>query len=206
MERVRALAQRSFDAVNRLVFPEAASADDQWQRVVMSRAIDRFVESLGPERLTAVEISGEGQRDKGWKQFDSLNYPQFDLCNPTPQGVWDVVICEQVLEHVVDPFAAAVNLKALCAPGGHVIVSTPFLIKVHELPLYGMRDYWRFTPRGLRVLLERAGLVVDRVDTWGNRTGVLGNLDQWSARRRWHPMGNNRDMPVVVWAFARNAG
>ena len=206
MERVRALAQRSFDAVNRLVFPEAASADDQWQRVVMSRAIDRFVESLGPERLTAVEISGEGQRDKGWKQFDSLNYPQFDLCNPTPQGVWDVVICEQVLEHVVDPFGAAVNLKALCAPGGHVIVSTPFLIKVHELPLYGMRDYWRFTPRGLRVLLERAGLVVDRVDTWGNRTGVLGNLDQWSARRRWHPMGNNRDMPVVVWAFARNAG
>ncbi len=84
----------------------------------------------------------------GGSSFDSLNYPDFDLCNPTPQSrTWDVVICEQVLEHVIDPFGAAANLRALCAPGGHVIVTTPFLIKVHELPLYGMNDYWRFTPQ-----------------------------------------------------------
>jgi hypothetical protein len=153
-----------------------------------------------------VEISGEAHKDKQWKRFDSLNYPEFDLCDPTPQGTWDVVICEQVLEHVIDPFGAAVNLRALCKPGGHVIVSTPFLIKVHELPLYGMKDYWRFTPRGLRVLLEQAGLTVDTVGTWGNRTSVVGNLDRWSAPRKWLPMGNNREIPVVVWAFARNAG
>jgi hypothetical protein len=41
-----------------------------------------------------------------------------------------------------------------------VIVSTPFLIRVHELLLFGMYDYWRFTPRGLQVLLEGAGLAV----------------------------------------------
>ena len=29
------------------------------------------------------------------------------------------------------------------------------MIRVHELPAYGMPDYWRFTPRGLRTLLER---------------------------------------------------
>jgi SAM-dependent methyltransferase len=203
---VRTWARRSFDAVNRAVFPEAATADEQWQRVVMAKAIDRYIESLDPQRLTAVEISGDGHRDKGWKRFDSLNYPDFDLCEPTPQGTWDVVICEQVLEHVIDPFGAAANLKALCAPGGIVIVSTPFLIKVHELPFYGMRDYWRFTPRGLRVLLEHAGLIVEAVETWGNRTAILGNLDRWSSPRRWLPMGNNREMPVVVWAFARNPG
>jgi hypothetical protein len=44
-----------------------------------------------------------------------------------------------------------------------VVVSTPFLIRVHELRMYGMNGYWRFTPRGLRTLLERAGLEVDRV-------------------------------------------
>ena len=52
--------------------------------------------------------------------------------------------------------ARAVNLRKLCAPGGHVIVSTPFLVRVHELPLFALHDYWRFTPRGLRLLLERA--------------------------------------------------
>ena len=36
-----------------------------------------------------------------------------------------------------------------------MIVSTPFLIKVHELALFNMNDYWRFTPRGLRTLLEQ---------------------------------------------------
>ena len=69
-----------------------------------------------------------------------LNYPEFDLCAPTPQDTYDVVICEQVLEHVIDPFDAARNLRALCKPGGHVVVTTPFLIKVHELPMFGMRD------------------------------------------------------------------
>jgi hypothetical protein len=50
-----------------------------------------------------------------------------------------------------------------------VIVSTPFLIRVHELPAYGMGHYWRLTPRGLRTLLDRVGLTVDRVEAWGNR-------------------------------------
>src|SRR5690606_5128106 len=95
------------------------------------------------------------------------------------------------------------TLHELVRPGGHVVVSTPFLIKVHELPLYGMFDYWRFTPRGLRLLLEQEGLVVEEVCTWGNRSGVLGNLDRWSAQRRWHPMRNHPELPVVVWAYAR---
>ena len=50
-----------------------------------------------------------------------------------------------------------------------MIVSTPFLIKVHELPMLEMHDYWRFTPRGLRTLLERAGLDVVKVRTLGER-------------------------------------
>ena len=75
--------------------------------------------------------------------------PDFDLCAPIAvERQFDVVICEQVLEHVVDPWGAAANLRELTTPGGHVIVSTPFLIKVHELPSFELRDYWRFTPRG----------------------------------------------------------
>lgn len=86
-------------------------------------------------------------------------------------------------------------------------LSTPFLIKQHELPLFGMLDYWRFTPRGLQVVLERAGFVVDQVDSWGNRAGVMGNLDRWSAARPWLPLQNRKDLAVVVWAFAhRPAG
>jgi SAM-dependent methyltransferase len=206
--RVRQAARRSItnigQRINRVVFPESAGASDQWQRAVMNEEIAAHLESLGPSRLSAAEISGDAHANRGWKEFCSLNYPDFDLCAPiTISERYDVVICEQVLEHVVDPFLASQHLFDLCRPDGHVIVSTPFLIKQHELPLYGMLDYWRFTPRGLRTLLGRAGLEVDHVGTWGNSLGVLGNLDRWSAHRRWLPLRNRPDIAVVVWAFAR---
>jgi SAM-dependent methyltransferase len=190
--------------VDERLFPEAGSAGDQSQRVVMDRAVNRFLRSLGPGKLTCVEISGEAKGALGWKQFVSLNYPQFDICDPTPQDTYDVVVCEQVLEHVIDPFLAAANLRALCNPGGHVVVTSPFLIRPHELPMFGMRDYWRFTPRGLTVLLERAGLEVIEASSWGNRLGVWSNLSRWSATRDWYPLGNNPETPVQVWAFAKN--
>lgn len=201
---VASIATAARQKVDPLVFPEAADGADQWQRVTMNREIVRHLESLGPERLSAAEISGNGQAERGWKQFRSLDYPDFDLCAPiTVDERFDVVICEQVLEHVVDPFLAARHLFELCRPGGHAVVSTPFLIKQHELPLYGMFDYWRFTPRGLRLLLEQAGFVVDEVSSWGNRLGVIGNLDRWSGHRPWLPLTNRRDLAVVVWAFCR---
>lgn len=206
--RLRRATVRSMNGVvewiSRTVFPEAAGASDQWQRVVMNDEIAAHIERLGPERRSAAEISGDAHVKRGWKEFCSLNYPDFDLCAPiSTTERYDVVICEQVLEHVVDPFLAGRHLFELCRPGGEAIVSTPFLIKQHELPLYGMLDYWRFTPRGLRTLLERAGFDVYHVDTWGNRLGVVGNLDRWSAQRRWLPLQNRRDLAVVVWAFAR---
>ena len=203
--RTRALAARVRAARDRLLLPEATSGPEQWQRVELIRAVDARLQALDPPSKTAVEISGDAQAAKPWRAFTSLNYPEFDLCAPLDgQGVFDVVVCEQVLEHVPDPCAAARNLRGLCAPGGYVVVSTPFLIRVHEL--WGMQDYWRFTPRGLRTLLERAGLVVEEVGSWGNRQVIAGNLDHWPAHRRWLSLHDEPGMPVQVWAFARNPG
>lgn len=201
------IIRRAADGVGRLLLPESTSPTEQWQRIVMNRAIDARIASLDPGSLSAAEISGDSHADGRWSKHTSLNFPEFDLCEPIAGTErFDVVICEQVLEHVVDPFGAAANLRELTVPGGHVIVSTPFLIKVHELLLFGMRDYWRFTPNGLRTLLESAGLVVDSVDTWGNRWCVDGNFRRWPAYRRWHPLRNDLDLAVQVWAFARNPG
>jgi SAM-dependent methyltransferase len=192
---------------DRALYPEAVCAAGHWTRIAMNRAADARITSLDPSLCTAAEISGENHAARPWKQYASLNYPDFDLCAPLREKRrFDVVICEQVLEHVVDPCAAAANLRRLCAPGGHVIVSTPFLVRVHELPQYGMLDYWRFSSRGLRMLLERAGLEVEAVEEWGNRQCVVGNLRVWSAYRPWHSLHNEPDVPVQVWAFARSPG
>jgi SAM-dependent methyltransferase len=171
---------------------------------VLNERVERYLIAIGPERLRAAEISGANHEMLPWREHTSLDYPEFDLCAvPSSERRYDVVICEQILEHLPDPFTAAANLRVLCEPGGWVVVSTPFLIPIHELEAYEMWDYWRFTPRGLRTLLERVGLEVERVDSWGNRQAVLGNLRRWSARRRWHSNADNPRTPVQVWAFAR---
>lgn len=201
------IIRRATDRIEAALFPEATASGDQWQRVVMNRAIDAHIASLDPPTRSAAEISGESHAKRPWRDYTSLNYPEFDLCAPIADGGrFDVVICEQVLEHVIDPRGAAANLRELTAPGGHVVVSTPFLIKVHELTPFKLYDYWRFTPRGLRTLLEGAGLAVDGVHTWGNRACVVGNLRRWSGYRRWLPLRDEPDLAVQVWAFARNPG
>jgi SAM-dependent methyltransferase len=190
---------------DRALYPEATSAAEHWQRIAMNHAADAWISKLGPSRCSAVEISGATHAGRPWREYVTLDYPEFDICAPLEEERrFDMVICEQVLEHVVDPCAAARNLRGLCNPGGHVIVSTPFLIKVHELPDLGMFDYWRFTPRGLRLLLERAGLEVEEMGAWGNRQCVVGNIRAWSEYRPWHSLHNEPDVPVQVWAFARN--
>jgi SAM-dependent methyltransferase len=195
----RALLRR----LGRRLAPDATSGADQWQRVVLNDAVARHLAGLGPASLTAYEISGAAHAHRGWRRFESLDYPEFDLCAPlAPREPADVVLCEQVIEHVPDPCAAVRNLRALSRPGGHVIVSTPFLIRVHEE--WGMQDYWRFTPRGLRTLLEHAGLEVEQVGHWGNRRVIAGNLDRWPAHRRWLALHDEPKLPVQVWAFARN--
>lgn len=184
---------------------EAGSPAEHWQRIELDRAVDRYLSSLDLPQLGAVEISGDAHSSRPWREYTSLSYPDFDLCAPLEgRGSFDVVICEQVIEHVVDPCAAARNLRDLCAPGGHVIISTPFMVKVHELPLYGMHDYWRFTPRGLRTLLERAGLEVETLGSWGNRDCVVANFDRWVAYRPRNSLHDESDLPLQVWAFARN--
>ena len=172
---------------------------DQWVRRVMDQDIDAVFRALPPSETDTVEVSGHLRADYAWRSYESLSYPHFDLCGETPSAAYDLVICEQVLEHVVDPWRAAANLLALCRPGGFVLVNTPFLIKIHPAP----GDYWRFTPDGLQIVLERAGLEVLWAHAWGNRACVRGNLLTWRRYRMWRSLRNEPEFPVSVWALAR---
>src|SRR5213595_665721 len=65
-------------------------------------------------------------------------------------GSVGTALCLETLEHCEDPFAAGRELARVVADGGVCLVSTPLLLGIHGYP----NDYWRFTPEGLRVVLE----------------------------------------------------
>jgi len=69
---------------------------------------------------------------------------------PFANGVFDAIICTEVLEHVPRPSELASEVARVITPGGLLIVTVPFLHGLHEIP----HDYFRFTQWGLRALLE----------------------------------------------------
>lgn len=175
------------------------SSHGQWLRAAMYADLERELKALCPQRLDVVEVSGEQWASLPWRSHQTLTFPEFDLCEPPDQlSQFDIVICDQVLEHVIDPIRAVATLRQLMRPSGHLLVGTPFLVRLHY---YG-GDYWRFTPDGLKVLLEFGGLRPLWLRSWGNRSAVIGNLYKWKAHRPWHNMRNEPMLPVVIWTMA----
>lgn len=198
--RIAANPRRAFYKLRYRLLPPN-SVNDFWVRAEMDRSVAEHLERLGTADLDAVEVSGRELMDRhSWKMSAELSYPEFDICSPPPiEQRYDVVICNQVLEHVTDPITAAKTLRALCKPDGTVVVGVPFLLRIHPNPL----DLWRFTPQGLKVLLEAADLEVTEVHGWGNSAAVRANLYTWANVRPWRSMRNEEDLPVTVWAFAK---
>jgi len=185
-------------AMTRLLQPDRGL---HWLRLVMTQDTRRIFESLNPSSLHVAEISGAVWTEMSWASRTQLDFPEFDLCNPPAvlPGPFDLVICEQVLEHVLDPLTAVNTLRRMCRPDGHVYVSTPFLVRLHDHP----GDYWRFTPDGMTVLLRSQGLKPLWVRSWGNRRVVAANFDHWVPRLPWETLRNEPDLPAVIWALAQ---
>ena len=71
-----------------------------------------------------------------------------------PAASFDLVLCTQVLEHSMNPWAAVREIHRILKPGGHLIVSAPHVWFFHPHPT----DHWRFTQEGMAHLCREAGL------------------------------------------------
>jgi SAM-dependent methyltransferase len=71
----------------------------------------------------------------------------------------DTVLLTEVLEHLEAPARALAECRRVLRPGGYVIATTPFSWPLHEEP----RDFFRYSPHGLRHLSGAAGLEVAEV-------------------------------------------
>lgn len=91
---------------------------------------------------------------------------------PFADGTFDTVFCSQVLEHVPEPGLALAEFYRVLKPGGALIVSAPHISWLHNEP----HDYFRYTPHGLRFLLERAGFAPERVAAAGGLLALLGHI------------------------------
>lgn len=63
---------------------------------------------------------------------------------------FDMILCSEVLEHLVDFKKAISEMHRVLRPDGKLVLTTRFIFPLHDTP----NDYWRFTKYGLRELLK----------------------------------------------------
>ena len=174
----------------------------QWARTVMYRECSRMVQELNPKELDVLEISaGDFWRQPQFKSFTETKFPHFDICSMTLDRTFDLIIADQVFEHLLWPYRAGRNVYTMLSPGGHFLIMTPFLIRVHEIPV----DCSRWTERGMKHLLAECGFPMEgiRTGSWGNRACVKANFTRWAWRGWFRSLANEPNFPVVVWALAQ---
>ena len=71
-----------------------------------------------------------------------------------PDASFDLVLCTQVIEHCMNPWAAVREIHRILKPGGHLVVSAPHVWFFHPHPT----DHWRFTQEGMAHLCREADL------------------------------------------------
>ena len=179
-------------------------------RVIMQKSSREIVRALEPETLDVAEISGKWGRQFPFKSYRQFRYPQYDICagpfadehGATPQ--FDLILANQVWEHLDRPYAATQNVRAMLRAGGYFWLAVPFFIPYHGAP----SDNSRWSARGLTNLLIECGFEESAIhaEQWGNRNAALRNME-----KKWPPrydkgsdsLANDPNMPVCAWAIAQ---
>jgi hypothetical protein len=159
--------------------------------------------AIASKQTDILEISpGESSpwKDLPARSYTAVDYPEFDITSSALARQFDIIIAEQVFEHLSDPDAAAHNVRTMLSDAGVFLIATPFLVKVHGPPAYG--DYTRWTLDGLRLFLQRNGFKDVTVRAWGNRAAARANLYGWRSFGWGRDLSNDPDFTVVVWAYA----
>lgn len=161
-------------------------------RVRLERENRAFAESLPTGAL--VLDAGAGRAPYA-PLFAHCRYESADFCRvdkpyaaqthvcdlaaiPVEDGRYDAVIFNQVMEHLPEPAAVLAELHRVLKPRGALLYTGPFFYEEHEQPY----DFFRYTRYGTRLLMERAGFVVERIDWLEGYYGTLGYQFETASR------------------------
>lgn len=156
--------------------------------------MEKFAKRLEPEMPADVLVLdcgagiAPGQSDRyremveqrGW-DYDGLDAtagPNIDIVanldHPVEslQGLYDLVISGQLLEHTRRPWKVVEHMAAFLKPGGWMVLIAPWSHKVHGYPI----DCWRILPPGMEAIMKDAGL--DKIET------DISEKDCWGMGRK----------------------
>lgn len=99
---------------------------------------------------------------------------------PFAPGSFDVVICAELLEHVADPAPVLAQTWRALRPGGQLLISVPFLYRIHGHPY----DYGRYTDQYWHERLCGAGFTEIVCERHGLFFSVLLDMSKQFVNRK----------------------
>lgn len=107
--------------------------------------------------------------------LDIYPYPELDLAVdliktcPFKSESFDLIIMANVIEHVFEYRALVARAAELLKPGGRLLITVPFLLKLHQEPV----DYHRYTRYALQQLGNENGLTAEVLDGYYNPLALM---------------------------------
>lgn len=163
-------------------FVRAIYADHNTTKAVTDR-LSELLQSYPPEACMLNIGAGETKLDPRMKTLEIEATAGIDIVGsatdlPIETDSIDLIVTQEVLEHVDDPFKAAREIHRVLKPGGKAFVQLPFIIGYHPCPV----DYWRFTEHGIQQLAQQAGfLKIETGRSVGPATGAYRILVEFFA-------------------------
>lgn len=108
-------------------------------RIVMQQTSRAWLEALPLSEMDAAEISGKNGRRYPFRSYERFRFPKYDICKGPFEDAdglvhkFDIVLANQVWEHLDRPYAATKNVLRMLRVGGYFWLAVPFFIRYHRL-------------------------------------------------------------------------
>lgn len=159
-------------------------AESRWPHFLLNLSdMDHLHKKYGDKRVLSLERSiqgtcGKAEGDSRWRPLFSnlvvVNHGMYDdrhdymLPDHVLDEDWDLVIVPNLLHHVADQQGFFAALEFLNIEGELYIFDT-VIHELHDMP----HDYIRYTPYGIRDILERHGFKINSIRKTGNHMSAI---------------------------------
>lgn len=151
--------------------------------------LEKQIAQLEPDEAILEIGAGRGDfsdifEGRKYLALDIYPYPEVDVVcdltqvNPFRPDSFGAVVLMNVLEHVYDTNALMSVLRKLIRPGGVLIVTIPFLVKMHQVPV----DFVRYTHFALKRLGNQHELITEQLEGFYDPIFLL---DQGTGNLKW---------------------
>ncbi|MFZ9376981.1 MAG: class I SAM-dependent methyltransferase [Candidatus Fonsibacter ubiquis] len=159
-EKYSNLTQSQKDKFFNTDFPRVASLFD----------FEEWVKTYNLNSINSLLSTCRGDFELEYIKCNNITYCEYDGKNNDLHTLnldkknYDMIIFNQTLEHLYNPFICMKNLFDHLKPGGYLYTTVPTVNIPHMVPFH----FWGMTPMGLCMLSKSVGFNILECGFWGN--------------------------------------